>query len=137
MNRMLKAHPPVCLLALPMLAMPVVAADTARGKYLVESVAICQDCHSPRGPGGQFDKAKWLKGASIDFKPDNPMPWAVAAPDITASGKPWQSWGEAELTKFLQTGLTPSGKHPEPPMPAHRFKARDAKAVVEYLKTLH
>ncbi len=137
MNRMLKAHLPICLPDLSILAMPAVATNTARGKYLAESVAICQDCHSPRGPDGQLDQTQWLKGAPIDFKPDNPMPWAVAAPDITASGKLWQSWGEAGLTKFLQTGLTPGGKHPQPPMPAYRFNARDAKAVVEYLKTLH
>jgi len=137
MNRMLTAHLPTCLLALPILAMPATAANTARGKYLVESVAICQDCHSPRGPDGQFDKTKWLKGAPIDFKPDNPMPWAATAPDITASGKLWQHWSEAGMTKFLQTGLTPTGKQAQPPMPAYRFNMRDAEAVVEYLKTLH
>lgn len=135
MNRMLKARLLICCLALPILAMPATAANVTRGKYLVESVGICQDCHSPRGPDGQFDKTKWLKGAPIDFKPDNPMPWSAMAPDITASG--WQSWGEAGLTKFLQTGLTPDGKQARPPMPAYRFNARDAKAVVEYLKTLH
>lgn len=41
------------------------------------------------------------------------------------------------MTRFLQTGLTPSGKQPQPPMPAYRFNRRDAEAVVEYLKTLH
>src|SRR5271170_326525 len=49
------------------------AADVARGKYLVESVAICGQCHTPRDGNGNLDRARWLQGA--------PVPWLPAKPD--------------------------------------------------------
>jgi len=41
----------------------------ARGKYLVERVAMCQDCHSPRNERGEFDTSRWLGGSMLAFKP--------------------------------------------------------------------
>ena len=40
----------------------------ARGQYLVEQVARCQDCHTPHLMGsGDIVKSAWLKGATLDF----------------------------------------------------------------------
>ena len=109
----------------------------AYGKYLVEEVAKCQDCHTPRLENGQPDKTKWMKGATLDFQPVNPVPrWHKTSPDITPSGRLWQRWGEPALLKYLQTGLTPKGTPADPPMPAYKLTPKDAEAVVEYLKTL-
>ena len=41
----------------------------ARGKYLVEEVVKCQECHTARSATGEQDKTKWLKGGALDFKP--------------------------------------------------------------------
>ncbi len=41
----------------------------ARGKYLVEEVGKCQECHTPRLETGEFDKTKWLQGADFNFQP--------------------------------------------------------------------
>jgi mono/diheme cytochrome c family protein len=38
-------------------------SDIARGKYLVEEVAKCGECHTPRDARNQLDSARWLQGA--------------------------------------------------------------------------
>jgi mono/diheme cytochrome c family protein len=111
--------------------------QTEHGKYLVEEVAKCQGCHTPRGADGQLDREKWLKGAVLDFQPMQPAKdWHKTSPDLTPGGRLWQRWGEKGITEFLKTGLGPKGHAADPPMPAYKLKPEDAEAVVEYLKTL-
>lgn len=112
-------------------------AQEERGKYLVEEVAKCGACHTPAGEDGQPDSAKWLKGGMLGFQPVKPMEkWHKGAPDLTASGRLWQRWGEKGLVAFLQTGQGPSGNRADPPMPTYKMRAEDAEAIVAYLKTL-
>ena len=58
------------------------AERIARGRHLVDNVALCADCHTPRLPGGQFDRARWLEGSPLGFKPLFEMPWSPVAPPI-------------------------------------------------------
>jgi mono/diheme cytochrome c family protein len=114
------------------------ADKAARGKYLVEEVARCQECHTPKLPDGQFNKEKWLKGVVLNVQPIDPIKgWHKTSPDLTASGRLWQGrWGQAALVKLLSTGLGPGGNPADPPMPTYKMTPDDAEAVVEYLKTL-
>jgi mono/diheme cytochrome c family protein len=114
------------------------ADKVSRGKYLVEEVARCQECHTPKLPDGQFNKDKWLKGAVLNVQPIDPIKgWHKTSPDLTASGRLWQGrWGQAALVKLLSTGLGPGGNPADPPMPTYKMTQDDAEAVVEYLKTL-
>ncbi|MBS1810319.1 MAG: c-type cytochrome [Acidobacteria bacterium] len=104
----------------------------ARGKYLIENVGMCADCHTPRTQRGELDLARSLQGSPLSIAPTVPMPWAQAAPAI--AGLP--SLTEAEAAKFLQTGDLPAGRHVRPPMPPFRLSREDAEAVAAYLKTL-
>ena len=114
------------------------AADTperkiARGKYLVEQVAMCIDCHTPRLQTGELDQNRWLAGSDLDFQPIRLMPmWAKRAPDIAGLTR----WGEDGAVKLLMTGLTPGGTPLRPPMPPYRMSKADAEAVVAYLRSL-
>lgn len=123
-----------------MLAFSQNVADSAkveRGRYLVEDVAKCQDCHTPRSETGELDKSQWMKGTMLSFAPLKPVEgWHKTAPDITSGGKLWERWGDAALLEYMKTGLTPKGKPADPPMPAYKLKAEDAEAVVAYLKSL-
>jgi mono/diheme cytochrome c family protein len=108
-------------------------ARIARGKYLVESVGMCADCHSPRGPKGEFIREKWLHGSPLDFKNIVPMPaWAEAAPPI--AGLP--GWTEAQVVMLLTTGKDQKGGMADPPMPQYRMSREDATAVAAYLASL-
>ncbi len=104
----------------------------ARGRYLVEQVGLCADCHTPRNEKGAFLKDLWLMGSALAMQPTVPMPWAPAAPPI--AGLPSMTADQA--VAFLQTGKRPDGSEPRPPMPPYRFSPDDASAVVAYLKSL-
>jgi mono/diheme cytochrome c family protein len=107
-----------------------------RGRYLVEEIGKCQDCHTPRLENGEYDRTKWLQGAMIDFKPAHPVPkWEDMAPGLTRSGRS-QKWGEAAVAKFLETGLGPKGQKADAPMPLYKMKPEDAAAIAAYLNSL-
>jgi mono/diheme cytochrome c family protein len=109
------------------------AAKIARGKYLVENVGLCGDCHTPRDERGTPIADKQLQGAPIGFKPTVPIPvWADKAPRI--AGLP--GWDNAAAIKFMMTGIAYNGMPSNPPMPPYRFNKQDAEAVVAYLKSL-
>ncbi|MBX3464289.1 MAG: hypothetical protein KF830_14050 [Planctomycetes bacterium] len=105
-------------------------ADPERGRYLVERVALCADCHSPRDEQGRFVAARWLQGAPLPFAPTVPMPWAPVAKPI--AGLP--GLGDAEALALLTTGALPDGRRPLPPMPEYRFSEPDARDVIAYLR---
>ena len=110
----------------------------ARGKYLVEEVAKCQECHTPKLTGtGEMVKSAWLKGTTLDFAPVNPVPgWHAKSPDITSTSGLWARWTEEGMVKFLETGKNPRGNKADPPMPAYTLSHDDAVAVMTYLKSL-
>ena len=109
------------------------AAAIARGEYLVNRVAGCNDCHSPLTPTGQPVAGRELTGSPLPFTPSVPMPWAPVAPPIR--GLP-PGWTQVQLAGFLQNGVRPNGSHALPPMPAYRLTAADARAVSAYIGSL-
>lgn len=109
------------------------ATRLERGRYLVEQVGMCADCHSPRGPGGVFDRSRWLQGAPLGFAPTVPMPaWADHAPAIAGL----HHYTDEQAIAFLSEGRTKHGQPLRPPMPEYRFDRADAEAVVAYLRSL-
>ena len=113
-------------------AQPAPDAQIQRGKYLVENVAMCGDCHTPRDDKGQFDRTQWLQGNVLDFKPDHKMPFAAVA--VPIAGLP--GFTDEKAVKFLETGIDLTGKPAMWPMPQFRFNHDDAVAVVAYLRSL-
>jgi hypothetical protein len=43
---------------------------------------------------------------------------------------------DADAIRFLETALTPAGRHVPPPMPQFNFDPPDARAIVAYLRQL-
>ena len=108
-------------------------AQLERGRYLVQQVGICSDCHTPMDERGEPIESKALQGARIMFKPTVPMPnWGEFAPPI--AGLP--GFTDAQAITFFTTGKDVSGKLAVPPMPSYRFNKKDAAAVVAYLRSL-
>lgn len=117
----------------PLTAAPAPEIALLRGRYLVERVIGCADCHSPRDQTGQFVTDQWLGGATLPFAPTVPMPaWAPHAPAI--AGLPTLS--DRDAVHLLMNGRKPDGTMPRPPMPAFRLTEDDARAVVSYLRSL-
>jgi mono/diheme cytochrome c family protein len=109
-------------------------ADTvARGRYLVENVIGCADCHSQRDQRGQIVAATHLMGATLPFAPTVPMPaWGATAPAIVDV----PGYTDAQAVTLLMHGTKPDGQMPRPPMPQFRLNEEDARAVVAYLRSL-
>ena len=102
-----------------------------RGRYIVEALAHCGECHTPRNALGGLDRSRWLAGAP---NPDG----KGTVPNITP-GK--LQWSEGEIVEYLTTGFTPEydsvGGHM-----AHvvenmaRLPDSDRAAVAAYLKAV-
>jgi len=108
-------------------------AGVARGKYLVESVAMCGTCHTPSDANGRPDRARWLQGSSVPYLPAQPSAdWPISAPRI--GGTPPAD--DADMVKLLMTGIWTTGNHLRLPMPQFRMDRSDAEAVVAYLKSV-
>jgi mono/diheme cytochrome c family protein len=116
-------------------------AGIARGRYLVDHVAICGDCHTPRTRFGALDGAMYLAG-SADGPRDERVP-NITSDDATGIGE----WDADDIVSLLALGMKPDfdnvqgsmaevidgiagapgyGKAPEP----------DLQAMAVYLKTV-
>lgn len=114
-------------------AEPAADAQIKRGKYLVERVAMCGDCHTPHKLSGEYDRNRWLLGETLPFKPTYRIQFAPVAPQI--AGLPTMPSDDMAI-RFLETGTNSLGKTALPPMPQFRFEHDDAAAVVAYLRSL-
>ncbi len=108
------------------------STDVAHGQYLVESVAMCGQCHTPRDMSGRLDRSKWLEGAAVPWMPAQSQSiWPLLAPRI--GGTPPAS--DADMVKLLTTGIWTNGEPLRFPMMPYRMSEADARAVIAYLKT--
>jgi len=109
------------------------ATEIARGKYIVEGVAACGDCHTPRLANGELDGSRWLAGAPVPYLSARPEPdWPIVAPRL-ADLPPGT---DAQMIKLLTTGIWVNGKPLRSPMPHFRMTRADADAVLAYLKSV-
>jgi mono/diheme cytochrome c family protein len=112
---------------------PPAGSDVERGKYLVENVAMCGECHTPRNSRGDLKYDAWLQGASTWIRPVAPIqPWADAAPPL--AGMP--SFTDEQFATILEKGTGPEGEALRPPMHIYHMHHEDAKAIIAYLKSL-
>lgn len=109
-------------------------ADTpavARGRYLVEALGHCGECHTPRNALGGLDRDRWLAGAP---NPDG----EGRVPDITPAAL---TWSEEQIAAYLQSGFTPDFDSAGGAM-AHVVRAlsqlpdADRAAIAAYLKAV-
>ena len=105
----------------------------ARGKYIVEDLAICGQCHTPRDGSGAPDRSRWLQGAPVWLKSAEPAEnWPLLAPRIGGA----LPGTDAEMVTLLTTGIWRTGTYLRPPMPQFRMSRQDAESVIAYLKTV-
>jgi hypothetical protein len=114
-------------------SIPSTPAEIERGKYIVENVAMCPQCHTPRLSNGQLDPNRPLDGAPEFFQPPRPdADWPLQAPRI--GGNPPAN--DQDMVKLLMTGIWTDGKPLRLPMMPFRMSQADARAVVAYLKAV-
>jgi mono/diheme cytochrome c family protein len=102
-----------------------------RGRYLVEALGHCGECHTPRNGLGGLRTDAWLSGAP-DPAGDG---WN---PNVTPAGL---QWSEAEIVAMLQSGFTPDfdvvgGEMAEVVTNTSRLTDDDRQAIAAYLKAV-
>lgn len=105
--------------------------ELERGRYIVEALAHCGECHTPRNALGGLDRSRWLAGA-----PDPSGKGRI--PNITPGAL---TWSGDEIVEYLTSGFTPEfdsvGGHM-----AHvvdnmaKLPESDRRAVAAYLKAI-
>lgn len=109
------------------------AEQIERGRYLVDSVGMCGQCHSQRDDQGQLQMESFLHGGPVPLlTPQGYVKWAYKAPRI--AGLPQHT--DQQLVTLLTTGINRDGKEPLPPMPPFRMTAEDSLAVAAYLRSV-
>ena len=110
---------------------PAQSPEIERGRYLVEALAHCGECHTPRTALGGMDRSKWLAGA--------PNPTGRGRiPSLTPEDL---TWGPTDIAYYLETGFTPDFDSAGGHMVAvienfAQLPADDRTAVAAYLKAL-
>ena len=107
--------------------------EIERGRYLVEEVAKCAECHTPRDSHGNLLRNRWMQGATIWIMPVHHVRnWAERVPPL--AGFPGMTEEQGE--RVLETGTGPNGEILRPPMHVYHLSHEDARAIIGYLRSL-
>jgi mono/diheme cytochrome c family protein len=125
-------------LAAVLLALAAVAhAETPveRGRYLVEVLGACGNCHTPKGPQGDLPDEHLAGG----FRIEEPFGVAVAS-NITPDRETGiGAWTDEEIVRAIREGRGRDGRTLGPPMPYYLYRGlsdTDVRAMVAYLRTV-
>ena len=107
--------------------------EIERGRYLVEEVAKCAECHTPRDSQGNLVRGRWLQGAPVWIMPvRRDRNWAERVPPLAGFPSLTEEQGESVLEK----GTGPNGEPLRPPMHIYHLRHEDARAIIAYLRSL-
>jgi mono/diheme cytochrome c family protein len=102
--------------------------DQTRGRYLVEALAHCAECHTPRNAMGGLDTSRWMQGAPNPSGRGSIPP--IAGPDFT--------WTAFDISAYLETGFTPQfdvvgGSMGDVVMSVQKLPKSDLDAIAAYI----
>jgi mono/diheme cytochrome c family protein len=107
-----------------------------RGRYLVNGILTCGNCHTPQGPSGLIMERELSGGVQVFDEPAFKVKGANITPDReTGIG----AWSAADIKKALQEGVRPNGIPLAPIMPAAFYKILtpgDLDAIVAYVRSV-
>ena len=97
---------------------PALTEQQQRGKYLVENVIACPECHTPRLPNGQLDMSKYMAGDTACFAklPNNDC---IYARNLTPHATGLGNRTDADIKKMFMEGLRPAADRRSGPAPDH------------------
>lgn len=118
----------------PVVAVPVDDPVLNRGRYLVEGVGHCGECHTPRNAAWAMDRARWLEGGP---NPDGDG----KVPGITPARSSFAGWSAGDIAYYLESGVDPEfdvvgGSMADVQENLSRLPAEDREAIAAYLKAL-
>ncbi len=87
-----------------------------RGRYLVEALGHCAECHTPRTGSGGLDTSRWMAGSVAEDGRES-------APNITPAALDWDN---DQIAWYLESGFTPG----------HDTASREMESVIANLSQL-
>ena len=107
----------------------VATPQLQRGRYLVEALGHCAECHTPRNIIGGLDTRRWMQGA--------PNPSGKG--DIPAISADKLDWSADDIAYYLETGFTPDfdsagGQMAKVVLGTAKLSSEDREAIAAYLK---
>lgn len=114
---------------------PGQSAEWNRGRYLVEAVAHCEECHTPRNFLGALDHARAFTGNP--HGPDRQSAPNITPDPVTGIGK----WSIDDIETLLKSGQTPAFDFVGAGMAqvvdgTSKLSDADRHAIAVYLKSL-
>jgi mono/diheme cytochrome c family protein len=118
----------------PVVSLPDGDDRLQRGRYLVEAVGHCAECHTSRNPLGGLQLQHWLAGG---VNPDG----EGRVPNITPHPDGLAEWSERDIVRYLKSGFTPDydtvgGSMAEVQENLARLPDADLEAIAAYLKAV-
>jgi mono/diheme cytochrome c family protein len=113
----------------------------SRGKYLVESVNACLDCHSPHDwTKHDAPITPGMVGAGEDFSSMKGLPGTVVPPNLTPDPETGTgTWSDDALARAIREGIGHDGHALFPMMPYQHYRHlsdEDVASIVVYLRSL-
>jgi hypothetical protein len=109
------------------------SGNIEHGRYIVEHVAHCGECHSGRDGRGTIIETERFMGGLIPFAPPWPNDWAMRAP----RNKGLPGYDDALARRLLTQGsIGRNGAQLRPPMPRFRMTDNDAADVIAFMRSL-
>lgn len=106
-----------------------------RGRYLVETIAACGNCHTPKGPRGDLPNMALAGGFVIEEQPFTAIASNITPDPETGIG----NWTDDQLFLAIREGKRPDGSLIGPPMPFELYRGLaddDVRAMIAYLRTV-
>lgn len=105
--------------------------ELERGRYLVEALGHCAQCHTPRRVTGHLDRSQWMRGAP---NPSGKGRIPSIHPDEL-------TWSAGDIAYYLESGFTPDfdsagGSMTHVVRNLAKLPAEDRDAIAAYLKAL-
>lgn len=124
----------VALLAFWLIGPTADAGEIERGRYLVEALAACDNCHTPRGAAG-YDLSNRFSGGAQTFADKS---YVVRGSNISPDGETGVgAWSNEELRAAIVDGIGRNGRL-APVMPSDSYKPltpSDLDAIIAFLRS--
>jgi mono/diheme cytochrome c family protein len=109
------------------------SGNVEHGRYIVEGIAHCVECHSPRDEQGNIIASERFHGGPVPVQPPWGNDWALRAP--RNAGLP--GYDDAQAMRLLTQGsIGRDGRQLRPPMPRFHMNPQDAADVIAFMRTL-
>jgi len=130
-----KARIACALLAATALGAASAETRLERGRYLMQAVVACGNCHTPQGPTGPLPGMELAGGLELPAPAFTAYSANITPDNATGIGR----WTDAQIIAAIREGRRPDGSIIGPPMPIGLYRGmsdNDVQAIVAYLRSV-